>query len=522
MEDVEDQLKRKAIRDLMSDKSLTPDIGPVASAASKPPPPFISASTTNENNNSYDDKLRAKLDEADNNNNNNSRRSSTVSTGSGAMDDFESRLVNKAVVGDGDRKPSAAVAQGSRYYDDGDGDSTIGDSTIGDSTIELGTIVDESDLASLTSKSSTSRNWKDKFRAAALEAKIAAKISKMAGDDHNNEEVRTGPMYISSLTGQTGDEESDTGYTLGSNFTVEREQVKPSSSSHGVGYGSLPMPEEHFFGDGVSFPPVQDSSDIEVLRNSVAPQFSLMGGEEPSSSIPAGLAVATAVARDDEPDYVYAAIEYDPDAKPPLHKNRRFRAYTYLALVLIVVVVALVVVYITSVSKKAQEKDTVIFLTSSPTPKASAAPTTQREAEGIIEQLQKGVLLRNENFESMVANDPRRLALDWILNKDELRLISDSINLYQRYGLAVLAYSMDSKAWTVCGNPGENFTKSSCSVYSKAMNQSLDFGVWLSGVSECNWYGVTCSSDGIVRGVELISNNLVGVLPHELTGKHLL
>ena len=117
MEDVEDQLKRKAIRDLMSDKSLTPDIGPVASAASKPPPPFISASTTNENNNSYDDKLRAKLDEADNNNNNNSRRSSTVSTGSGAMDDFESRLVNKAVVGDGDRKPSAAVAQGSRYYD---------------------------------------------------------------------------------------------------------------------------------------------------------------------------------------------------------------------------------------------------------------------------------------------------------------------------------------------------------------------------------------------------------------------
>jgi len=32
---------------------------------------------------------------------------------------------------------------------------------------------------------------------------------------------------------------------------------------------------------------------------------------------------------------VYAAIEYDPDSKPPLHRNRRFRAYTYLALILI-------------------------------------------------------------------------------------------------------------------------------------------------------------------------------------------
>jgi len=48
-----------------------------------------------------------------------------------------------------------------------------------------------------------------------------------------------------------------------------------------------------------------------------------------------GLAVATAIAPDDEPDYVYNAIEFDPEAKPPLHKNRRFRVYTYFALVLI-------------------------------------------------------------------------------------------------------------------------------------------------------------------------------------------
>lgn len=212
------------------------------------------------------------------------------------------------------------------------------------------------------------------------------------------------------------------------------------------------------------------------------------------------------------------AIEYDPDAKPPLHKNRRFRVYTYFALFLIFTVVVLVVVSTTSLSKEAEIKVTDINLGSLPTAKPTLQPTTFREAQGIIEQLQVGVL-RNDIFEDMQVTDPRRLALDWILHKDEQRLVTDSINLYQRYGLAVLAYAMDSKAWYFCGNPGENFTETSCSVYYSALNKTEDYGVWLSGVSECDWYGVTCSSDGIVRSIELISNNLVGVLPHELTGE---
>ena len=38
------------------------------------------------------------------------------------------------------------------------------------------------------------------------------------------------------------------------------------------------------------------------------------------------LAVDTAIAPDnDKPEYVYRAIEYDPEAKPPLHRNRRYR-----------------------------------------------------------------------------------------------------------------------------------------------------------------------------------------------------
>ena len=100
-----------------------------------------------------------------------------------------------------------------------------------------------------------------------------------------------------------------------------------------------------------------------------------------------------------------------------------------------------------------------------------------------------------------------------------------------------------SYAAKVCGDPGVNFTDTSCSVYSQALNETRDFGIWLSGAPEwvfcslfltfhlrlplwfsnkqtrCTWYGVTCSADGIVRAVELINNNLAGVLPHELTGE---
>jgi len=78
-----------------------------------------------------------------------------------------------------------------------------------------------------------------------------------------------------------------------------------------VGVGSLPLPEEHFV-DDTEYPQQQHSDDINC-----------------------GLAVATAIDPDEEESYIYNAIEYDPDAKPPLHKNRRFRVYSCLALLLI-------------------------------------------------------------------------------------------------------------------------------------------------------------------------------------------
>lgn len=97
--------------------------------------------------------------------------------------------------------------------------------------------------------------------------------------------------------------------------------------SEGVGYGSLPRPEEHFAPRTTARE--HHSSDLQA---SGAHHPALEGDPDDENY---GLAVATAVAPDDEPEYVYNAIEYDPDAKPPLHRNRRFRLYTYFALGLI-------------------------------------------------------------------------------------------------------------------------------------------------------------------------------------------
>ena len=165
--------------------------------------------------------------------------------------------------------------------------------------------------------------------------------------------------------------------------------------------------------------------------------------------------------------------------------------------------VVLVVVYITSASKnniQVQKRDHQ----NSPTLLPTVSPTTNREASGIIEQLEEGVLYtRNETFADMERNDPRLLALDWILHKDGMLLVSDDVNLYQRFALAVLAYSMDAGAWYYCGDRGVNHTESECSVFFYALNATKTFGVWLSSTSECMWYGVTCSGDGVVF-VELL------------------
>jgi len=231
------------------------------------------------------------------------------------------------------------------------------------------------------------------------------------------------------------------------------------------------------------------------------------GGQEFNED---GLAVAMAVDAGDEDEYIYAAIEYDPDAKPPLHKNRRFRVYTCMALIVVVAVVSVVVVYVTKSAKGTEVNEQFVMATELPTRSPTKAPQSDREQAGIIEQIEAGVLQRGANFSVIERDDPRFLALDWILHYDQMQLESDDVNLYQRYVLALLAYTLESVEWFHCGrhmsvgpNGTENFVNEDCQYDNPSTGQREDFKIWLSSTDECDWFGVICSSDGVVRGLEL-------------------
>jgi len=239
---------------------------------------------------------------------------------------------------------------------------------------------------------------------------------------------------------------------------------------------------------------------------------------------PDNLAVATAVDTADEDEYIYSAIEFDPDSRPPLHKNRRFRVYTCVTLLVVIAVASVVVIYVTKGAKKTEINVMEIMATGWPSASPTAAPVTDRETSGIIEQLEASVLQGGANFSVIEENDPRYLALNWILHYDMHQLESNDVNLFQRYVLALMGFGLESVEWHDCGihynigpNGTENFINEDCEVKNAATGQIENHKIWLSSTDECEWYGVICSNDGVVRGVELIGNSLIGAIPPEIS-----
>ncbi|EJK66618.1 hypothetical protein THAOC_12449 [Thalassiosira oceanica] len=151
-------------------------------------------------------------------------------------------------------------------------------------------------------------------------------------------------------------------------------------------------------------------------------------------------------------------------------------------------------------------------------PQPTASPVTwspisvgERKQSGITEQIEREVLQRGAVFFVMDDTDPRLKALHWILYSDKLQLGTQDANLNQRYVLAVMAFSLESVEWFNCGrhmNVGPNgmdnlFVNEDCIFDNKSTGQKEDFKIWLSSTDECEWFGVICSSDGVVRGLEL-------------------
>jgi hypothetical protein len=202
------------------------------------------------------------------------------------------------------------------------------------------------------------------------------------------------------------------------------------------------------------------------------------------------LAVAVAVDDDEDDAFIPAAIEYDPDAKPPIYKNRRFRLYGMLSCVLVTLVAIAVSVGVTS--NKSNNDPT--------------SPTTSfRETIGIQEQLVSVVGAEKLND----SKSPYAKAADWIMNDDPLQLLPESPSLIQRYLLAMFYFASSINGpWASCNRPEEG--KNSTCVYKELLEVepevtygSKEWIRWLSGENECKWAGVFCDENSNVAALEL-------------------
>jgi hypothetical protein len=190
-------------------------------------------------------------------------------------------------------------------------------------------------------------------------------------------------------------------------------------------------------------------------------------------------------------------IEYDPDARPPIYKNRRFRLYAgFLGEILLLALVAGIVLGFLSGSDKV-----VVLVDDGDTP--SLAPSTYRESLGIQDQLELVVGSDKLNDPST----PHYQAMEWILHEDKLQLTADDPNLVQRY-LLVLFYMQTTQGgdWLSCGRADD---EDSFCFWQKlvAILPHQYVGIpwirWLSDDSECNWAGVLCDEFNTTRAIDL-------------------
>jgi len=225
-----------------------------------------------------------------------------------------------------------------------------------------------------------------------------------------------------------------------------------------------------------------------------------------------GLAVAVAVNEDDEMEADAFAVEYDPDAKPVLDKDKvnHLRRRIILYGTFTVFVIIIVAIGATVGSNMAKRSD----VPQGPT----MAPSTYRDTLGIeplIESIVGSQVLIDDN-------SPYKKALNWILYDDPAQLTPDQGNLVQRYLAGYFYFATTTKStYRSCGAPSDptNTSANDCTWLQRVTldNPPQYNGVastaWLTNTSECTWAGLLCDYQGQVLSITLASNNMSGTFP---------
>jgi hypothetical protein len=267
--------------------------------------------------------------------------------------------------------------------------------------------------------------------------------------------------------------------------SVPRAGISSSSDAPQTKYDDSLPPEQYAGGkDDVMDHRHQDglmAGSGETLRDTDL-EYGVYGG--PGEN---GLAVAFAVEEDDEDMFIPSAVEYDPDAKPPMYRNRRFRLYAFLAIVVVVVVTVGAAIGITL--------------------------SNQRKIPEIPYRQTLGI---RENIERLVGSDvlddystAYSKALDWITNVDPKAVAPDDSSFAQRFYAACFYFATSAEhPWSGGCNPPVGDEPDHCQYKRLVDTNPIEYATipwirWLSGQSECNWAGVGCDENGQFRTIEL-------------------
>jgi hypothetical protein len=209
---------------------------------------------------------------------------------------------------------------------------------------------------------------------------------------------------------------------------------------------------------------------------------------------------------DDEHDnkFLAAAIEYeDPDSKPSLYKNRRFRVYMGVGCCILLMAIVMAIVGTTVLG----DDGDVILETNEPTSAPTMSPTTTergRNSAFFAEHVSELVLTPDTSHD---------LALQWIMDEDPLQLDINSTRILQRYMMVFFYYSTSNNGnaqWRSCG-PAVEGEDDSCVLleFTRQDDNSIAYvekpgkARWLSGTHECEWEGILCLGGDNVLGIHI-------------------
>jgi hypothetical protein len=206
------------------------------------------------------------------------------------------------------------------------------------------------------------------------------------------------------------------------------------------------------------------------------------------------LAVAVAIEEEDDDKFLVSAVEYDPDSKPPLYKNRRFRMYGALMAIVLLGLLGVVLGLVLGGDDSKTNVDDG----------ATSAPTTYRESLGIQDQIE--TVVGSDKLYN--PSDAQYRALQWILHEDPNTLGPEDPSLIQRFLLAQFYLETSQKGpWGSCGRAEEGDEPTFCfyKQYNVATGatRSMPANRWLSEIDECLWSGIECNALNQVTRVDL-------------------